>query len=157
VAIDGEALVVGANLEDIGGQADQGAAYVFTSSGTVWSEQEKLIAADGGAGDLFGDKVALSGNMAVVGAWRADINAQSNQGGAYVFTRSGTTWGRQLKLAASDGAAGDQFGFAVDISDSTIAVGASLDDIVQKVDQGSVYIAGCQNQIYLPIVRRKAA
>ncbi len=153
VAIAGEALVVGANLEDIGGQADQGAAYVFTRSGTVWSEQAKLIAADGGEGDLFGDKVAMSGNKAVVGAWRADINAQSNQGGAYVFTRSGTTWGSQLKLAASDGAAGDQFGIAVDISDSTIAVGASLDDIVLKADQGSVYVASCWNQIYLPIVR----
>jgi hypothetical protein len=103
---------------------------------------------------LFGDKVAMSGNKAVVGAWRADINAQSNQGGAYVFTRSETTWGSQLKLAASDGAAGDQFGIAVHISDSTIAVGASLDDIVQEADQGSVYIASCWNQIYLPIVRR---
>ena len=50
---------------------DQGSAYVFTRSGTTWTQQAKLTASDGAADDCFGDSVALSGDTALVGAyWR---------------------------------------------------------------------------------------
>jgi hypothetical protein len=51
----------------------------------------------------FGTSVALDGDTALVGAIYDDVSS-SNQGSAYVFTRSGTTWTQQAKLTAGDGA-----------------------------------------------------
>ena len=83
---------------------------MFGRSGTSWSQQAKLTASDGAAGDVFGNSVAISGNTAVIGAYYDDVGSNSNQGSAYVFVRSGTSWSQQAKLTASDGAASDYFG-----------------------------------------------
>ena len=104
---------------------DQGSAYVFTRSGTTWTQQAKLTASDGAADDYFGYSVALSGDTALVGAYWDDVGANYDQGSAYVFTRSGTTWTQQAKLTASDGAAGDHFGHSVALSGDTALVGAT--------------------------------
>jgi hypothetical protein len=104
VAISGATAVVGADTKNSG----TGAAYVFTRSGSTWSQQAKLTASDAAAGDNFGFSVAISMDTVVVGA---DAKS-SNTGAAYVFTRSGTTWSQQAKLTASDAAAGDNFGGA---------------------------------------------
>ena len=100
----------GSICDDIA-NTDQGSAYVFVRSGTTWSQQQKLTAGDGATDDLFGLSVAISGETVVVGAHRDDIGANSDQGSAYVFVRSGTTWSQQQKLTASDGAADDVFGY----------------------------------------------
>ena len=49
-------------------RARQGSAYVFVRSGGVWSQQQKLLAADAAADDTFGHSVAISGETVVVGA-----------------------------------------------------------------------------------------
>ena len=77
-------------MTHIGANNDQGAAYVFVRSGTIWNLQQKLTASDGAAGDRFGYSVAISGETVVVGAHRDDIGANIDQGSAYVFVRSGT-------------------------------------------------------------------
>ena len=92
------------------GRQDAGSAYVFVRSGTTWTEQQKLLAPDGRASDLFGGSVSVSGDTAVVGASFDDTPAGADAGSAYVFVRSGTTWTEQQKLLAPDGAAGDNFG-----------------------------------------------
>jgi len=140
VAISGDTAVVGAPYHDVGGNTDQGAAYVFVRSGTTWSQQAWLTASDGAASDLFGCSVALVGDTAVVGAPCDDVGAITNQGSAYVFTRSGTTWSEQQKLTASDGAASDFFGYSVALSGETALVGARFDDVGANAQQGSVYI-----------------
>ena len=109
VAIDKDTLVVGAGGEDPKDVINAGAAYVFTRTGTVWSQQAKLIAGDAAAGDRFGISVAISGNTAVVGAW-LDDGVGADSGSAYVFARNGTVWTQQAKLTAGDTAGGDQFG-----------------------------------------------
>src|SRR5579884_1576984 len=133
---DGNTALVGAD----GKNGFQGAAYVFVRSGTTWSQQQKLTAADGAAGDQFGGSVALSGdgNTALVGA----DGKNGFQGAAYVFVRSGTTWSQQQKLTASDGAAGDQFGGSVALSgdDNTALVGAAGATIGSNADQGAAYV-----------------
>jgi hypothetical protein len=48
----------------------------------------------------------------------------THAGAAYVFVRNGTGWRQQVKLTASDGAAGDQFGLFVALSGATGLVGA---------------------------------
>ena len=58
----------------------------------------------------FGDSVALSGNIAVVGAYDETVNGNPYQGAAHVFVKSGGTWTQQAELTAGDGAANDFFG-----------------------------------------------
>jgi hypothetical protein len=147
IAIDLNTVVVGAPFDDFGMNAEQGVAYVFLRSGAAWNLQAILTASDGAAFDFFGRAVAIEWNTIVVGASNDDIVVSGlnrvNQGSAYVFERSGTTWGQQAKLMASDGDAGDQFGFAVTIDAYTannIVVGAPFDDVVGNVDRGSAYV-----------------
>ena len=133
VAIAGDTIVVGAWLDDDNG-TDSGSAYVFTRTGTTWTEQAKLTASDGAADDQFGISVAIAGDTIVVGAYRDDDNG-TDSGSAYVFTRTGTTWTQQAKLTASDGAADDQFGSSVAIAGDTIVVGANhVMSLAQTVD-----------------------
>ena len=98
---------------------------MFVRSGTTWTEQQKLLASDGAAGDYFGFSVSVSGDTVVVGASLDDTPGGVDAGSAYVFVRSGTTWTEQQKLLASDGAAGDDFGYSVSVSGDTVVVGAS--------------------------------
>ncbi|RYD68650.1 MAG: hypothetical protein EOP83_00410 [Verrucomicrobiaceae bacterium] len=148
VAISGNAIVVGAYQEDSNataingngsnnGASAAGAAYVFTRSGTTWSQQAYLKAANAGAGDLFGSVVALAGDTAVVGANReaseaTGINGDSANntayasGAAYVFVKSGTLWTQQAYVKASDTAAGAEFGSSLGISGESVVIGSPL-------------------------------
>jgi hypothetical protein len=134
VAVDGDTAVVGAYQDDDNG-ASSGSAYVFTRSGSTWSQQAKLVASDGANNDFFGQAVAISGDTAVIGAYGDD----GYQGSAYVFTRSGSTWTEQVKLTATVRAADDSFGRSVAISGDTVVIGAPQDDGSQP-DSGSVYV-----------------
>ena len=134
VAVSGNTAVVGAFGDD--GQI--GSAYVFVRSGGIWTQQAKLLASDGALGDQFGAAVAVDGDIAVVGARRADDQGDSS-GSAYVFVRSGGSWSQQGKLLASDGAAVDQFGNTVAVSGTTAVVGAQRDDD-NGIDSGSAYV-----------------
>ena len=93
-------------------------------SGTPWVEEAKLTASDAAAGDWFGYATAISGDTLVVGSSGDNDGA----GSVYVFQRTGTTWTEQVKLSASDAAAGDFFGWPVSISGNTIVVGAGGND-----------------------------
>src|SRR5262249_21035699 len=62
VSIDGNTIVVGALGATINGHSKQGAAYVFTRSGSAWTQAAELTASDGVANDLFGYSVSISGN-----------------------------------------------------------------------------------------------
>ena len=140
VAISGDTAVVGAPYHVVGANANQGSAYVFVRSGAIWSQQQQLTAADGAAGDVFGWSVAISGDTVVVGAAYDNVGANGNQGSAYVFVRSGTSWSQQAQLTAADGATSDIFGWSVAISGNTVAVGAPGNDVGANADQGSAYV-----------------
>jgi sugar lactone lactonase YvrE len=116
VSVCGDTTVIGA----IGRNSSQGAAYVFVRSGGVWSQQQDLIASDGAAADEFGVSVSVSGNTAAIGAW----GRSAHRGAAYVFVRNGGTWSQQQELTASDGVAGDRFGYSVSVSGDTAVSGA---------------------------------
>jgi hypothetical protein len=89
VAISGDTVVVGAEFDYIGGNVDQGSAYVFVEPAGGWegapTETAMLTARDGEAYDSFGCSVAISGDTVVVGAYRDDIGANVDRGSAYVF------------------------------------------------------------------------
>jgi len=122
VAISGQTIVVGADMDDDNGM-DSGSAYAFTFDGSKWIEEAKLLPADGKAGDRFGASVAISGNLAVMGAPLADA-LDPDTGAAYVFRYNGVNWVEEAKLMAVDGKANDQFGASVSISADYVVVGA---------------------------------
>ena len=109
--------------------------------------EARLTASDGAEGDQFGISVAVDGNTAVVGAFREDDddNGWVDSGAAYVFTRVDldSDWSQAAKLTASDGAAGDQFGWSVGVEGGTIVVGAYRDEDDADDpgdDKGSAYV-----------------
>ena len=162
---DGNTLVVGAYGED-NIALDSGAAYVFTRSEGIWSQQAYLKASNPGSGDDFGVSIALSGdgNTLAIGAYHEDSNATGvggteadnsapHAGAAYVFTRNAGVWGQQAYLKASNTDAGDLFGVAVTLSNDgdTLAVGGYREDSNatgvngnqadnSAVDSGAVYV-----------------
>ena len=133
VALDGDTLAVGAPGEDgdlnssVSAYNDlavnAGAAYIFTRSSGIWTQQAYIKADTVQTEDMFGEHLALDGNTLAVGAVGED-DGGSSSGAVYVFTRSGSSWNQQARLKASNVQASDQFGRSLDIDGDTLAVGA---------------------------------
>ena len=142
VGIDGDTVVVGARDDSLNPNnfANQGSAYVYTRSGTVWSQQQKLLAPDGAAQDFFGQAVAIDGDTVIAGAASDDLGAASDAGSAYVYFHVGAAWPLQQKLTGSDGETGDSFGSAVAVDGNTAVITATNDDIGAAAGQGSAYV-----------------
>jgi len=140
VALAGDTALIGSNQDDHAGGINAGSAYVFVRSGTIWSEQAKLLASDAAENDIFGFSVSLSGDTALVGAYGDDHAGGTDAGSAYVFVRSGTSWSQQQRLSASGAAASDFFGCSVALSGATAVVGAYGDDHAGGTDAGSAFV-----------------
>jgi hypothetical protein len=132
VDISGNYAIIGCYGDDFAPvDPNMGSAYIFEKTGIEdWTFVQKVSASDRDDYDRFGWSVAIDGDIAVVGAYQEDHNLVdaaplSNAGSAYVYTRGvDGVWFQMQKLIASDRTAGDEFGWALDISDSTIIVGA---------------------------------
>jgi hypothetical protein len=125
VSIDRDTVVVGSQRSESAGGIDTGAAYVFVRSAGAWTEQQKLVAADGERDDRFGHSVSIHGDTVVVGAYSDSSSTSSLSGSVYVFVRSGSTWTEQQHLTTSDGGSDlALFGSAVSIFEDTLVVGA---------------------------------
>ncbi len=117
---DGETIAVGA----FGKDGNKGAVYLYGKPAGGWSDKEHdavLTADDGVANDYFGGSVAVDGATVLVGANGKD----GKLGAAYLFGREGGNWVQQAKLLSADGAAGDNFGYAVGVAGDTAVVSAS--------------------------------
>ncbi len=128
VSISGDYAIVGARYEDAGG-SDAGAAYVFKKNSTgQFEEVNKLMASDAQLSDQFGNSVSISGDYAIVGAYREDTG-ESSAGAAYIFEKNSTGQYEEVnKLMASDAQAGDYFGGFVSISGDYAIIGAYWED-----------------------------
>lgn len=160
LSADGNTLAVGASFESsaatginnsVLGQSDNsannsGAVYVFTHSGTTWSQQAYVKASNTGTYDGFGTSVALSANghtLAVGAGGEAGANigvtfgapdrattgnGTSYSGAVYIFSLINIygTWIQQTYVKASNTGVRDAFGASVALSSdgSTLAVGA---------------------------------
>jgi len=127
ISADGNTAIVGANQESTDANA-VGAAYIFTRSGDVWTEQQKIQASDKEAQDFFGWSVCISsdGNIVAVGAIQ-----EGSSGSVYIFTRSGGVWTEQQKITPTT-TSGARVGESVDISTdgSTLILGCRGGDQV---------------------------
>jgi hypothetical protein len=147
VALSGDTLVASADVESSnakGVNGDQtntsltnaGAAYVFTQSAGVWSQQAYLKASNTRAQAYFGSSVAIDGDMISVGSFdenskarllngdQADTSAPET-GAAYVFTRAGGAWSQRAYVKPSIARDPVWFGFSTAISGTTVVVGGN--------------------------------
>lgn len=118
-----------------------GAAYCFRWDGMQWSKEETLMAPNPATEDQFGKAVAVSGDVAVIGA--PGTNAPEFQrGAAYIFRYEPQTLGWELEtcLTASDGDAGDLLGFSVSIDGDVVVVGARDDENDGILQSGAAYV-----------------
>lgn len=124
-----------------------GAVYVFTRTGAVWSHQAYLKAPNNSEYDYFGKSVSISGDTIAVGAYGEDSTTTDSINGAdltstndsgltngavYVFQRSGATWTHEAYLKAPNNSNLDCFGISVSISGDIIAVGAFYEGSTTK-------------------------
>ena len=131
--------VIAGTLEDVAGRQEQGSAYIFTRSGNAWTQQARLLAADGAAANRFGWSVAIENDTAIIGAYKNRVGNNNEQGAAYVFVRNGNAWTQQAKLAAADGVQFENFGWSVGLSGDTAIVGVLRGDGSFKA-VGSAYV-----------------
>lgn len=137
VSVSGDTVIVGSPGDDDEG-SDAGSAYVYRLGESGSAQEAKLTAADGVAGDAFGEAVAISGDTVIVGSQRDD-QVGLNAGAAYIYRRGQSGWEQEAKLTALDGAAADFFGRSVSIAGNTAVVGARFDDD-NGSNSGSAYV-----------------
>ncbi|MGC1481594.1 MAG: hypothetical protein WA771_13930 [Chthoniobacterales bacterium] len=165
VGISGNLIIVGAPREDGGtnglnaipddSASDAGAAYLFSRSGSSWSQTLYIKASNSGLGDRFGQSVAISGGTFIVGApnedsgstiteW-VDADETEQAGAAYVFAFNRFTYVQQAYLKASNTGANDGFGTSVAVHAELLAseaafaiVGAPFEDTTAS-DSGAAY------------------
>ena len=140
VAISGDTIVVGAGDKAANSLTDAGAAYVFTRSGSNWSQKAELIPSDAAAYDQFGWSVAISGHSVVVGAGNKTANSISASGVVYVFTGSGSSWTQQTELTAADPKANAAFGRFVALAGDTVVIGAPTYNMGSLGWAGAAYV-----------------
>jgi hypothetical protein len=137
VAIDGNLALISSPNDDDNG-TNSGSAYIYRFDGSSWQEEAKLLASDGASDDTFGSSVAISGNLALIGAAHDNDNG-AQSGSAYFYRFDGSAWQEEPKLLASDGASFDYFGNSVAIDGNLALVGAYNDDD-NGTNSGSAYI-----------------
>lgn len=133
-SLSGDRLAVGADQAGVGA----GAVYVFVRSGTTWTQEARLTAADAVAHDAFGSSVSLDADTLLAGAPFKHASALGSyaNGAAYVFTRDAGGWSQQAKLLPAASANGDLFGFAVDVAGDRAVIGVPY----AASSQGAAYV-----------------
>lgn len=146
---DATYLVVGKRLDDTL-STDAGNIFVFTRSGSTWTQQQTITATVSGTatGDMFGfmTKINSVGDLIAVGA-----PYQENGGKVYTFTRSGSTWTQQQEFSAFDTVASDAFGIQLDINgagDLMAVIGNAYESVYIFTKSGSTWSQ--QQQINKP-------
>ncbi|WP_105167628.1 FG-GAP repeat protein [Pseudoalteromonas sp. T1lg23B] len=139
VAIDGNTMLVGADLNDERAEK-AGAVYAYHFDGKQWHQQAKLMASDGANTDIFGVRVALFGDTALISARRDDVEGiGTDAGSAYIFERSQGKWTQTQKLIAPDGKADDRFARGVALYQDTALISAMHHD-AKAENAGALYV-----------------
>ncbi len=117
------------------GSSREGAVYIFDVN--TGNQLRKLVANDGTANDQFGNALAISNGLLVVGTELDDDAANYASGSAYIFDLSTGT--QLFKLTANDAELQNFFGCAVAIENNLVAIGARANND-NGTASGSVYL-----------------
>ncbi|WP_179008644.1 T9SS type A sorting domain-containing protein [Winogradskyella forsetii] len=156
VAIDGDNLVVGADLEDSNG-SNSGSVYIFEKDGNgIWNEVQKLTSSSSLLDEHFGQRVDIDGERVVIGAWLTHVGEIGDGGAAYIFEKDGTGfWNETALLYDPNANNGDYFGFSVAISGDYAFVSANSEEEDENnentlQDAGSAFIFNINEPNTLP-------
>ena len=156
VAIHGDYLIVGAIWADIDSasmgtvKGNAGAAYLFKNDGSgTWTEVTKIVAHDPETSDFFGNDVAISDSIALIGSYKSGFdkntaNFLSEAGAAYLINLSNPGVTGQ-KLTPIQRAGVDEFGRRLEVNGTDIIIGAHRHDRDPKglnyfADAGAAYL-----------------
>lgn len=139
VIVDGDTAAVTALQEN-----NHGAVYIFNRTGSTWSQSQRLLSDDIATFDDFGFSLALLGDRLLIGSAGDDDACANNpqfcdSGSAYLFERTNGTWTQTQKLTASDATEADEFGYAVAMTESSMLIGARMNEQV-AADAGAAYL-----------------
>jgi hypothetical protein len=138
ISADGNTAIVGGGNDNNGA----GAAWIWTRSGALWTQQGNKLVASGTVGNAFhGSSVALSadGNTAIVGGFFDD----SNKGAAWIWILIGGVWTQQGNKLVGSGAVGSAFqGSSVSLSvdGNTAIIGGPRDNLVDGGSSGAAWV-----------------
>ncbi|TWT39991.1 hypothetical protein RAS1_43820 [Phycisphaerae bacterium RAS1] len=139
VAVFGDMAVIGAPGDDGG----RGAAYVFTRSGTTWTQEIKLTDVEGSLNDALGWSVAVSGGTVAAGSPQANSGAAAS-GVTVVFAKRDGDWSTQARLMPDDPLVDGRFGWSVATDGGLTLVGTPGDDAACAgdpfCDSGAAYL-----------------
>ncbi len=153
VALAGNTLAIGSRLYDAGGRLGAGAAYVFTKSGTTWSQAAKLTASTSLQLAYLGYSLAVDGDTVLVGAYGDDtVFGELGSGSAYVFDKPPGGWtdgNETAKLTASDRQPSGYFGFSVALDGDTAVIGARQhNDPGTGAGSGAAYVFARESGVW---------
>ncbi len=125
VSFDADRLMVGAPNEDVSGEANAGAAYLFERSGTNWGTGTRFVcpAANRDPGDQFGSDVAISGFWIAVGAMSDDEGLETSAGAIYMYQAIGLFWSFQQRILGLSPDAFDEIGEQIDLAGGVLVAG----------------------------------
>ena len=138
VAIEEDYILVGAPSKNAVGSSS-GVVYIFKKDGANWIQHQKIQSQDLQAGDAFGYSLDISGERAVIGAYKKDA-VRTDAGAAYIFKRNGTSWTQEAKLVTTNPSISDYFGFDVGISGDHVIVGAPQKAYNSMTNSGLAYV-----------------
>ncbi len=146
VALDDDLAVIGAPGEYSSDANGEESAYIFErpeggwTGGNSYTETVRIVASDSDPYYTFGNSVAVSGDVVVVGAPWTEIGGGSKTGAVYIYSKPASGWVNLMtetqKLIADDKVAGEEFGYSVFIDGETIISGA----ISADNDMGATYV-----------------
>lgn len=147
VSVSGNLAIIGASEETRKGNEYEytGVAYVYRFTGSQWREEGLLRASAAESNSSFGRAVAISGNVAIVGAPYDSSTGVENSGSAYVFRNSGGNWSEEAKLAPANT---DQsyFGWSVAVENNVAIIGAPFVEVTRSgysdadITPGAAYV-----------------
>jgi hypothetical protein len=132
-------------------------AHLFASATPISAQHQvaKLLPADVAAGDEFGRGAAVSGHVAVFGAYKQGCTSGSLCGAVYVFRWDGANWTQEQKLIPTDQQAGHYFGGATAIDGDAVLAGAATDG--DPAGSGAAYVFRWNGSTWLQEAKLKAA
>lgn len=141
VFTDGRYALVGMPGDDTWATGG-GAVYLYRRNAMgeriFWSPEKVLYPPGTNEKTLFGHALGNNQGQFLVGAPNAEV-ASERRGAVYLYWRARNQW-QEATLSASDGQAGDQFGYAIATSGTYLLVSAPSRTVAGKRNAGAVYV-----------------